>query len=196
MVKEAIYMINCNKINRLISTQIMMLLLLIHTGCSHHIPPARAPNGYGLNQTLPPLNHWQIQGKIAIQQKKDHKTWSTNFTWLRTKQQHLIRLYGPFGYQIAIINITPKQATLKTATGQMLQSKSFDDLVAKATGIDLPTAKLMHWIQGMATSTADNSLWKIDYKKFNTVNRRSLPTLLEIQHLQYHMKIFIYRWSY
>ncbi|MBV7539293.1 outer membrane lipoprotein LolB [Duganella sp. sic0402] len=121
----------------------------------------------------------ELAGGIFISYIRDGKREPLNgsFTWRQSQSTTDVNLISPTGQTVAVINVTPRSATL-TESGKLPQTApDLDTLTRQALGWTLPVSGLRDWLQGYATdrdgkrfvaSPANDNVitrdgWKLEY---------------------------------
>lgn len=121
----------------------------------------------------------ELSGGIFISYSRDGKREPMNgsFTWQQTKSNTDITLKSPTGQTVAVINVTPRSATLTESGKPPKNAPDVDTLTAQTLGWTLPVSGLRDWLQGYATArdgkrfvaspANDNVItldgWKLEY---------------------------------
>ena len=121
----------------------------------------------------------ELAGGIFISYIRDGKREPLNgsFIWRQTKTNTDISLNSPTGQTVAVINVTPRSATLTESGKPPRSAPDVDTLTAQTLGWTLPVSGMRDWLQGYATdrdgqrfvaSPANNSVitrdgWKLEY---------------------------------
>lgn len=102
---------------------------------------------------LQPTQHseaalFNMEARIATDFGEQHteRNITGNIDWQERSGLIDIRLSTPFGNTLALIQLTPTQATFKGADGSVVQEANPEDLFYRLFGMDLPIANLRDWI--------------------------------------------------
>lgn len=120
-----------------------------------------------------------LNGRIAINYSRDGKKESLNgtFSWHQSQANTDVNLISPTGQTVAVINVTPRSATLTESGKPPRTAPDLDTLTAQTLGWTLPVSGLRDWLQGYATDSEgkrfvaspanDNVItrdgWKLEY---------------------------------
>lgn len=120
-----------------------------------------------------------LQGSIGINYLRDGKRESLTgtFQWQQTPAATDVTLISPTGQTVAVLHVTPAQASLQQSGQPLRTAADLDSLTSQTLGWSLPVAGLRDWLQGYATdaqgqrfsaSPANNTVvtrdgWKVDY---------------------------------
>jgi outer membrane lipoprotein LolB len=121
----------------------------------------------------------ELAGGILISYSRDGKRESLNgsFTWQQSGANTDVSLISPTGQTVAVINVTPRSATLTESGKAARTAPDLDTLTAQTLGWTLPVSGLRDWLQGYATDSSgkrfvaspsnDNVItrdgWKLEY---------------------------------
>lgn len=121
----------------------------------------------------------ELAGGIFISYTRDGKREPMNgsFAWQQTRTNTDITLKSPTGQTVAVINVTPRSATLTESGKPPKSAPDVDTLTAQTLGWTLPVSGLRDWLQGYATdrdgkrfvaSPANDNVitrdgWKLEY---------------------------------
>ena len=128
----------------------------------------------------------EFSGRIAINYSRDGKKESLNgtFNWRQSKDNTDVNLISPTGQTVAVINVTPRSATLTESGKPPQTAPDLDALTQRALGWTLPVSGLRDWLQGYATDSEgkrfsaspanDNVItrdgWKLEYLAWQEEN--------------------------
>lgn len=103
--------------------------------------------------TLKPIEHaeqttFNMDARMAVQFQESGtgKDSSGKLHWEEYPSATDITLSTPFGNAIAMVHITPTQATYKGSDGSVVTEDTADELFYRLFGMDLPIANLRDWI--------------------------------------------------
>jgi len=112
---------------------VLVATLALLSGCS--LLPQKAPQIAG---------DWAFTGKMAIQNPT--QATSFNLDWVQQNERFQIVLSGPFGQGKISITGQPGQVTL-SKDGQEQTANNLNDLLYRATSMDLPLDYLQFWVR-------------------------------------------------
>ena len=102
-------------------------------------------------------SHWN--GRLALTIESDPaQSMTAGFELDGSPSQGELQLFSPLGNTLAILTWTPTTASLKH-DAQEQTSGSLDDLVAQATGTEIPVRALFGWLSGTRAEVAG---WQAD----------------------------------
>lgn len=102
--------------------------------------------------TLKPVQHteksyFNMEGRMAVDMPHSpEKSSSGKIRWDEYPSATDITLSTPFGNAIALVHLTPTQATYKSSDGSVVTEESADELFYRLFGMDMPIANLRDWI--------------------------------------------------
>ncbi len=115
---------------------IILGALVTLTACSTLTPAQRNEKPY-----------FNMEGRMAVDMPRSpEKASSGKIRWDEYPSATDITLSTPFGNAIALVHLTPTQATYKSADGSMVSEDSADELFYRLFGMDMPIANLRDWI--------------------------------------------------
>jgi len=156
---------------------------------------------------LRPLNHWAVDGRIAISNGKDGG--SGNLSWLHDDRVTRMSFRGVLGRGAWQIQADTSGARLELASGEVRHASSIAELVRKQIGWKIPVDALSWWIKGLAqpdkweTRTLDEkgrlkSLqqfgWHVDFDKYGEPDSYWLPAKLTARRDNYSVKMIVRKW--
>ena len=102
--------------------------------------------------TLTPIQHsekayFNMDGRMAVDMPRaPEKNSSGKIRWDEYPSATDITLSTPFGNAVALVHLTPTQATYKGSDGSVVTEASADELFYRLFGMDMPIANLRDWI--------------------------------------------------
>ncbi|MEE4303076.1 MAG: lipoprotein insertase outer membrane protein LolB [Wenzhouxiangella sp.] len=151
---------------------------------------------------------WSISGRVGLHDGE--RGGSLGFTWRAEGDEHHIHLRTSAGGQQWRLRFSPDHAVLRGSEVGRLTGTSPDPLVEEAVGWPIPVHALSWWIRGLVPPEGgdvhfadDGTLagvtdptWTLEYKHFNRVDGRLLPTRLEARSDRYTVRIVIADWRF
>jgi outer membrane lipoprotein LolB len=184
-------------------------------GCSTVAPlssPTNAkpssPSWAEREQQLRQLDHWQLQGKIAIRSPSDSA--SASIAWKQDQKNYSISILGPFGSNAVQIYGGPGQVKLQNAQGKQFYANTPEQLLLDQTGWKLPVSSLYYWVRGLPVpgeagerefdpyhrlSKLSQQQWRVSFDEYKTFDGLELPTKLVLVHPSLNIKLVIKQWS-
>jgi outer membrane lipoprotein LolB len=92
-------------------------------------------------------------------QSEPAQSMAAGFELRGNPSQGELQLFSPFGSTLAVLSWTPNQASLQQHGTQQQNSGSLDDLVAQATGAQIPVMALFDWLNDIPTAVKG---WQAD----------------------------------
>ena len=102
--------------------------------------------------TLTPVQHsekayFNMDGRMAVDlPRAPEKNSSGKIRWDEYPSATDITLSTPFGNAVALVHLTPTEATYKGSDGSVVREASADELFYRLFGMDMPIANLRDWI--------------------------------------------------
>lgn len=151
---------------------------------------------------------WSISGRVGLHDGE--RGGSLGFTWQAEGEAHFIHLRTTAGGDQWRLRFSPGTAVLQGSDVGRLTGDSPDPLVEQAVGWPIPVHALSWWIRGLVPPGggdlrfADDGtlagvagpVWDLDYKHFDQVEGRLLPTRLEARSAPYTVRIVIADWRF
>jgi outer membrane lipoprotein LolB len=135
----------------------LLALTLLLAGCATSAPTTQPTQTAHANQADRPVAPYReavsAAGRLTVNYRKDGNPESTtvNFNWRQAAQRTDIELANPFGQIVALIAITPEQASMTQPGSAPRVAANIDALGQQTLGWALPVSGLRHWLQGHAT---------------------------------------------
>ena len=121
---------------RTLRTTFLALSVLALTACSTLTPVQRSEKIY-----------FNMEGRMAVDMPRaPEKNSSGKIRWDEYPSATDITLSTPFGNAVALVHLTPTQATYKGSDGSVVTEASEDELFYRLFGMDMPIANLRDWI--------------------------------------------------
>jgi len=195
-----------------------LCLVTALTACAT-IPAPQPPNAQSQAlwqqqlETLKPLSHWSIRGRVAIYVKED--VYNLGMSWQREDNNSTLKLEASLGQGLIMLTRNANRIELTTAEGESVHGNNAQQLLYDTTGLLIPVEGLQTWIKGIPHEQSDfqhaidaegrtQSLqqdgWKINYLKYSDsalpqIDRASLPRKLYMKHDGLALKIVIDQWQ-
>lgn len=183
------------------------------TACTTVSPSSTAPINQSISwnqrkDQLNKVNHWKIQGAIAIHTTQQAVSASLN--WKQQNRDYLINLFGPLGLGAVVISGNAHAIRLKTANGKIMTAKTPEQLIQKELGWQLPISNLYYWTRGLPipnqkslkhfdryhhlTSMTQDG-WQIHYLQYTGINSIDLPSKIDLSYPALKIRIVISHWT-
>jgi outer membrane lipoprotein LolB len=121
-------------------------------------------------------SHWNGRFALTVQSEPAQST-SASFELSGSPSHGELRLVSPLGTTLAVLTWTPSKATLSQSSLEQT-SDSLDELVAQATGTEIPVRALFDWLNGIPTEAPG---WQVDLTQLPEgrlqVRRLTSPTV-------------------
>lgn len=104
------------------------------------------------------LDAIELAGRLSVRyqiQGRDEALHG-NFSWSQLPEKTNVTLLSPLGQTMAIIEVTPKGATLSQAGQPVRRAVNVNELTANTLGWPLPVSGLREWLQGFAVDAKGN----------------------------------------
>jgi outer membrane lipoprotein LolB len=120
---------------------------LLLTGCQQYTQP-QAPSSTQIPEAAKNFN---LQGKIGVKTPK--QSGSAFFTWVQEQEEFDIELSGILGVGKTQISGQPGNVTLNSAKTGLIQARTPEELLERATGWQAPITHLVDWVQAKPATT-------------------------------------------
>lgn len=154
------------------------------------------------------IQHWQLNGAIAIKTAQQGQTASLSWQQL-SRQNYHISLYGPLG--AGRVTLTGhKDGVRLLANNKLYQAKTPEALMQEMLGWQLPVGNLYYWVRGLPAPSLQAQVrfdsyhhlsrlqqqgWTVTYQRYTGVGHFDLPSLLTLQRQDLTVKIVISQWQ-
>lgn len=150
------------KLRMLLVVAGMLLLSACATTPTEPLPEGltdQPPADWGeRQQQLAGFQHWQLQGKLAVRQDSDSGTAIIN-RWVQDGEYYDLALSSAFlGMGRTELSGVPGYIELTLPDGETYISNEPAELIAAATGWQLPIDSLIWWIRGLPAPEGDYQL--------------------------------------
>ncbi len=189
-----------------------LLLLLMVVGCSPTPPrplPDTAPEqSWQLRQQqLKQLTHWQIAGRLAVQ--NDHEAWHMSLEWQQRSERYSLIINAPLGQGSMRLHGDAVQVMLITDEGESVNSSDPDLLLYQQLGWKVPVSALRYWVLGLAApgdyqqtldeygrlSQLKQAGWEIEFIDYQPRLGVELPRKVFINNHRAKVKLVISSWQ-
>ena len=166
-------------------------------------------------QQLAPLDHWDIQGRIAIYVNDSVQT--AGLRWNRADDILKIVIEAPFGQGSLLIESKTRSDSslyyqLSLPDGKTVTANTPESLFQKVFRLEIPITGLNHWVKGIPLDKEPFEVqfsdygypdsitqrgWKINYLDFPSDLQPSseLPEKIYLKHERLAIKLSIEQWQ-
>jgi outer membrane lipoprotein LolB len=188
---------------------LLLMALIITTGCSHQPPLAPQSGSWTEHQQLlAAYDQWQLQGKLGF--KSSDRGGSANLNWTQNRQQYQVQLSGPLGAGNVVIAGDHTSAQMQQ--GERYYVAAPEVLAARFTGLPIPVDALSWWVRGLPNpnQTAPTELinnpdgtalgfdqqgWQLRFSRYQMTSAGLLPRKISGQLGDQSFKLVISRWN-
>jgi len=161
-------------------------------------------------EQLAALPHWQVVGRMAVQ--ADGEGYHGRFDWTQDAERMQLSVSGPFSQGSVRLLSDGEFFELRDGKGGSARASTADELLLKATGLQVPVGGLRYWILGLAApgdaqqpvfdergrlqSLRQNG-WNIRYRTYmaDDVDGLSLPRKLFLDRDGLRVRLVVERWQ-
>jgi len=171
---------------------VLASLALVVVGCA---PAPRKPaddpqqRWQARQQQLRGFDRWRAEGRLSIDRGGDGR--QAYFAWHQRGERFRLRLTGPWGQGVGVIEAGPSGAQLDLGDGERYRGPDARRVLASVYGWDIPVSGLRYWLVGLARDGAKPALdrfgrlarlewqgWRIEYEAYREVAGVELPSRL------------------
>ena len=154
------------------------------------------------------INHWKINGRLAITNKSE--VWHISVNWKQEDQHYKIHLSGPFGAGAVQLSGDQTGVIIKTEDDTIFATDA-EQLLYETTDIQIPIKNLFYWVRGLPNPESEISNlildpygrldklsqndWSIHFKRYKKANNIDLPSKVFIQRNSLDLRFVIEDWS-
>jgi outer membrane lipoprotein LolB len=128
----------------------VLLFLVLVAGCVKKMPSIQPLQPASL-EALKHLDHWQIQGALAV--KSNESAVNVRFRWLQCQNRYEVRLLSPFGTSVALIRKTAAGMELFRGN-EHLRASDPQELLQQVLHVPLPLDEFVFWVRGLPEPTS------------------------------------------
>lgn len=162
----------------------------------------------GHRAMLAGLEHWNLQGRIALRSARD--AWQARLVWRQQGERFEIDVLSPFGRQLARLRGGEDGVLLTLPKGERHRAGNVDELLRRRLGWRLPVAGLRHWVLGLpAPGPVERRVldaagrlrllaqagWSIDYDHYREDAGLALPTRMTLRRGELRLRLVVDRWT-
>ncbi len=179
-------------------------MLLWLGSCAVVQPPA----GKTARDKLEALNHWRLEGRIAVQSTND--AFQANLFWEHENRQDRLRVSGPFSQGVLSIVLQDDQILIRDSNGVAKSSRNVKALLKQELGFAVPLSSLRYWVLGISEPAGApvqavydqvgrlrqlrQNGWILDFQNFVAVGDYVLPQKLAARGADLKLKLFVDDW--
>lgn len=189
-----------------------LVIALLLAGCGS-VPPRTAdvdaqPAWEARQLALARQSEWTLNGRLSL--TLDETSWHASLRWRQRGDDYEIRIFGPFGRAVALIEGGPDDVLLRTAEGEEFRATDADELLRRELGWPLPVAGLRYWVLGLAqpplararVELADGGRplrlfqdgWTIDYQRYSEPPAAGLPDRMLLTRETVSLRLLVDEW--
>lgn len=158
-------------------------------------------------QQLQQLTHWQLSGRLAVQQA--HEAWHMSLEWKQLGEGYTLNIIAPLGQGSMRLEGDPEQVTMSTDEGESFVSDDPELLLYQQLGWKVPISALRYWVLGLAAPGAQqHSLdeqgrltrlqqagWEIAFIDYRPQHGTELPRKVFVENHRAKVKLVVSRWQ-
>jgi len=145
---------------------------------------------------LAEIDQWQLNARIGL--RSQDRSGSATLIWDENIEQRRLRLIGPVGGGLILMQQDNTGVSLQDSTGKTWHAADPAELIMRVTGWQIPVSGLRWWLLGMTEpgSTVDYTLddsqrlatvkqggWKVTLAKYTLFDNYELPATVTVESL-------------
>jgi outer membrane lipoprotein LolB len=157
---------------------------------------------------LQAADRWIVEGRLAIRDGDDGG--SGKLRWQAEPDVSRLDFHGALGRGAWRLLVSPDEAVLTLADGEVYRAASVDRLIAERIGWPVPVAELSWWIRGLAAPVgrAQRSLgeagqlldlqqagWSIEFNRYRVFDDELMPGLVVARRGERLVKFVVGDWT-
>jgi outer membrane lipoprotein LolB len=149
------------------------------------------------------LTHWELEGRLAIANKKN--SWSASIFWEHAPGQDKLKLAGPLGQGAVIVQLSGNKVMIDRGDGNVQWSERPDEFVSKELAIFVPVKSLRYWVIGLPEAFVDfqeigegfkQNGCLVEFKQMQSVGGQLMPRKIGVSNDQVKLTLVIDRWNF
>ncbi len=191
-------------------TPLLLFVLVLLAGCgvAPEVPgPEAEARGQVRTAALAALNHWELDGRIAIQ--REQEGWFASLHWLQQGASYQFKVSGPAGQGGVRLSGDERGVTLTRSDGTVYHALLPEELLASHFGWQVPVTGLYYWIRGLPVPSSDESHqrdaegrlvvlrqdgWKIQFDRYQALGGLELPGRVTLERPSLSVRVIADRW--
>lgn len=197
--------------NRPSRPALALLLVGLAAGCATQKPAPEAPRAQLWKErraSLTCLDHWQLEGKLALAAKDEG--WSANLDWRQNGEAFEMQLSGPFGLGGLRLAGDRRHVVVRDGDEVYRYAAAPEGVIRRQFGMTIPVAGLSYWVRGTPRpelaavpkldrygrlSRLEQSGWTIRYRSYASRGGPDLPKRLVMTRPDVRLKLVVDDWK-
>jgi len=191
-----------------ISRVAAVAILLLASGCATLPPPERTDDWPVRRAGLQQLDHWTLDGRIAVAAGEDG--FSGGFEWAQRGTIADIELSGPMGGAAMQIHVEGDQLVVSTSRDTYANEDARQFIADHVgAGQSLPVAAMRYWLIGVPApagphqetlgedrrlASLSQSGWLVRYARYQSVGSLALPARMELTTAGLRLRVAVSGW--
>jgi len=181
----------------------VVIVGLVLSGCAGLPQKPLQTYRWANQQHLQQLQHWVLEGRLAIVTPKD--SLSVSMLWQHAAAGDDIELSGPLAQGKIKLSLRPGHITIDDGEAVQVYQGDVDEVVSSQLGLTLPLGSLVYWVLGIAdprVAVAEidggfvQSGWSLRMMEMQTVAGEQLPRKLQAEKAGVRLKLIADKWSF
>lgn len=176
-------------------TCLLVITSLLLAACSSKPVKQEASSSWLSRQAaVAEIDRWQLNARIGL--RSEGRSGSATLIWNEQPGQRNLRLLGPVGGGLILLQQDDTGVTLQDSKGKTWYAVDAAELIHRVTGWQIPVSGLRWWLLGMTEpgSDADYTLddserlatviqdgWKVTLAKYTLFGKYELPASVTVE---------------
>ncbi len=172
----------------------LLLTTLLTAACA--TKPVRKDDAAGQGIALADIKNWEMRARIGLRSRAQNG--SATIIWTETPEQQTLRILGPLGGGLVLLQMNASGITVRDSKGALWQGQDASELIYRVSGWKIPVSALRWWMMGMIEPGSDarvthddggrlNSIkqdsWQVSLDKYRRFSSFELPSLIIMETL-------------
>ncbi|GMR06667.1 MAG: lipoprotein insertase outer membrane protein LolB [Gammaproteobacteria bacterium] len=187
--------VNDNRAERRPYKSLLLVVVVLLGACTSKPIKKEAPPDWQSKQAaLAEINSWKMHARIGL--RGMGRSGSASLIWVETPEQRNLRLLGPLGGGLVLLQQDATGASIQDSKGRTWHGQDAGELIYRVTGWQIPVSGLRWWLLGLtepgskAESTVDaahrlvsvqQASWKVSLEKYTLFGGHELPTSIVME---------------
>lgn len=155
---------------------------------------------------LQTIQQWHIEGRAAILAQGSGG--QVAFDWSRAAEQQTLNIKTPLGQNVLQLTHNAQGVVLVDHEGEIYQGTDGEALLREALGWSVPFEAMHAWLLGLPATRDDaysldaegrlkrmhSNGWRIEYQRYIVINGVSLPSKMELTHMDLSLRLVVDQW--
>jgi len=148
------------------------------------------------------IRAWEFTGRLALTSEQD--SWSASISWRHTPAMETIKLAGPLGQGVTVIELTDEKVKIDKGGGDIEVSEQPEAFVSQRLGMYVPLRSLGYWVLGLVRPGQGSQHmeqgflqdgWYVDFRELQDVGIYTMPRKMVVMKDKVKLKLVIDHWK-